>query len=258
MQDAANLVAQVNADILHVGEVEGCHVLKALLILLPPDNGYRPYLVEGNDRTLGHQVGILTRIDPVIVLSHNLTQVTCSLEEDYTRSVGASKNYSTLFKIKNTAEEETMIGLTGLHLLSGANGDMHSTYRREIQATIIIDQVMTSLEANDRLKVIVLGDMNVYDSMIPNATLLFPEGKTLDILRSVKPDLVNALQGFPQEKCYTHEDYFTGIRGVLDHALVDPGLRIAGVTIGHQWMSEVTENPRISDHVLVLVELDVS
>ena len=57
----------MNVDIINVVEVQNCAVLK-LLIEFIGDDSYLPYLVKGTDTGTGQNVGLITRVDPIIDL----------------------------------------------------------------------------------------------------------------------------------------------------------------------------------------------
>ena len=50
-------------------------MLHRLLALLPESHGYVPYLVLGADTYLGQNVGMITRVDPVVSLYRSTEHV---------------------------------------------------------------------------------------------------------------------------------------------------------------------------------------
>lgn len=66
----AKVIAELDADVVNLVEVEGCGTLRQLVAAATAANpvtssDYRPYLIQGLDTALGQQVGLLTRVDPM-------------------------------------------------------------------------------------------------------------------------------------------------------------------------------------------------
>ena len=66
MNYVAKVVNDLNPDIINFCEVEGCDELNILKDKL--DGSYVPYLKKGTDTSTGQNVGMLTRVDPLINL----------------------------------------------------------------------------------------------------------------------------------------------------------------------------------------------
>lgn len=49
------ILARLDADIIHLDEVESCSTLELLLELLPSDHGYKAYLSPGKDTATGKE-----------------------------------------------------------------------------------------------------------------------------------------------------------------------------------------------------------
>ncbi len=65
----AKVISDLNPDVINLCEVESCNELT----LLTQDSalsgrGYKPYMVKGTDSATGQDVGLLTKIDPLIDL----------------------------------------------------------------------------------------------------------------------------------------------------------------------------------------------
>ena len=67
MSYVANAIKALNPDIVNICEVEGCDELNTLITSLK-DTTYKPYLKQGTDTSTGQNVGMITRIDPLINL----------------------------------------------------------------------------------------------------------------------------------------------------------------------------------------------
>lgn len=107
-----SLIHRLDADLVHLNEVEDCRVLSALLSLLPPGHGYSAHMIPGTDSMTGQNVALLTRIDPIAPLVRSSSRVaypiagsTCGREKSYSKgrlrsgTVGLSKHYLAQFEI---------------------------------------------------------------------------------------------------------------------------------------------------------------
>src|SRR5262245_8676471 len=67
LENVANLLVNLNADIVVIPETQNCAVLDSLLAINNSiaTMGYKPYLIYGTDVATGQNVGLITRIDPV-------------------------------------------------------------------------------------------------------------------------------------------------------------------------------------------------
>jgi exonuclease III len=63
----SKVIHDLNPDIINFCEIEGCDELNMLKTSLN-DNTYTPYLKKGTDTSTGQNVGMLTRVDPVVSL----------------------------------------------------------------------------------------------------------------------------------------------------------------------------------------------
>ncbi len=70
LADIAEVVKEINVDILVLEEVESCAVLEALLAKVA-DSTYKYYLIPGTDSATGQNVGLITRVDPAMALTRS-------------------------------------------------------------------------------------------------------------------------------------------------------------------------------------------
>jgi len=109
MQDVANEIAIINADIVNLAEVQDCSVLTMLNSLLTGMN-YLPYLLTGTDTSTGQNVGILTRVDPTTNMQRSSYRVNYPIPTsscNYRGSSGdsaVSKHYYATFNISGLAK----------------------------------------------------------------------------------------------------------------------------------------------------------
>ena len=96
-----NVLNELNPDLVNFCEVEGCDELNMVI------NGstiYKPYLKKGTDTSTGQNVGMITKVDPLINLYRTETKVSYPIAGSkcgYTGSPstsGVSKHYITEYK----------------------------------------------------------------------------------------------------------------------------------------------------------------
>lgn len=100
-------------DILHLTEVEGCDALDKLIQILETDFGsrkgeYKAYLVPGRDTALGQQVGLITKVDPIMDVFRTDDRAIFPIKGSLcgwtkpgepSRLYGSSKNYFARFQV---------------------------------------------------------------------------------------------------------------------------------------------------------------
>jgi len=180
----SNVVNYLNPDIINFCEVEGCDELNMLANNL--DGTYKPYLKFGTDTSTGQNVGMLTRIDPVIDLYRKEQKYYYPIEDSncgYTGSkgsTGVSKHFITEFVLNNIN-----VAFISAHLLAIPT-DSARCAQREAQASIL--QEVISDFVSKKYEVIMIGDFNDYDSEIPDVNNNKPISKVLDILKGISGD----------------------------------------------------------------------
>jgi hypothetical protein len=162
----SNVINKLDPDIINLCEVEGCDELSLLNSNL--DNKYNFYLKKGTDTGTGQNVGMLTKINPLINLYRNdeyynypLKNTNCG-NTTASGSTGVSKHYITEFKFN-----DINIVLIGIHLLAMPT-DPSRCVQREGQAQIIQNIINTYININ--YEVIVIGDYNDYDNDVLDIT----------------------------------------------------------------------------------------
>jgi exonuclease III len=176
-----NVIKELQPDIINICEIEGCDELNMLKDTL--DVSYNTYLKKGTDTSTGQNVGLLTKIDPVISLyrseekvTYPITGTTCG-ETSASGSAGVSKHYITEFVINSID-----IALIGAHLLAIPT-DPSRCVQREAQAqvlqNVIFDYILKGYE------IVLIGDMNDYDAEILDMNSNKPISRVLDIIKGI-------------------------------------------------------------------------
>ncbi len=179
LKNVAQVINDLNPDIINICEVEGCDELNQLISLT--NTKYRPYLIQGTDSSTGQNVGMLTLVDPVENLyrtdlrePYPMSKSTCG----YTGSSGTegvSKHYISKFKINNLD-----IAMISAHLLAYPT-DTTRCAEREAQAQVLQDQIYSLyLEGYE---IIVLGDLNDFDGQVLDLNNNIPTSSVLQILK---------------------------------------------------------------------------
>lgn len=173
----SNVLEELQPDLAHFTEVEGCDVLTAI----SPDSSLYPYLIEGKDTATHQNVGLLTKTDPLKPLNRTEERVEYPVPDSkcgYTGApgtTGVSKHLISEFLLNNHS-----IALIGAHLLAYPTDKMRCA-EREAQAQVLQNILFDYI--NRGYELIVLGDLNDYDAEIPDANGNKPISHVLDILK---------------------------------------------------------------------------
>jgi exonuclease III len=183
MDYVAEVINDLEPDIINLCEVEGCDELNILNEKLY--NNYSTYLKKGTDTSTGQNVGLLTRIEPVINLYRNEDRYEYPIsgsECGYTGSSGTSgvsKHYITEFKLGNMD-----VAFISAHLVAIPT-DPARCAQREAQAAVL-QSIISNYIANN-YEIIMIGDFNDYDAEVLDLNNNKPTSKVLDILKGNIP-----------------------------------------------------------------------
>jgi exonuclease III len=248
MNYVANVVSDLNPDIMNVCEVEGINEMEILRQQITNSGeDYQVYLKPGTDTATGQNVGLMTKWEPKANLSRTEEKMTYPLAGSNcgytgaTGTVGVSKHYITEFEIY---DRPTIF--IGLHLLAYPE-DATRCAEREAQAQIIQNVVADFIDTKNG-EVIVLGDLNDFDGRVLDANRNIPTSRVLDILKGLDGDkkgnyeLTSASQKIPEVErfsdwwdqnvdCFSTANEFS----LIDHVLVTPFLydRIESAFVYH-------------------------
>jgi exonuclease III len=180
MDYVSKVVKDLSPDIINFCEVEGCDELNILKNKL--DGSYASYLKKGTDTGTGQNVGLLTRIDPLISLYRTENKYSYPIEGSkcgYTGSgsTGVSKHYITQFKLNGLD-----VVFISAHLIAIPN-DIARCAQREAQASILQEVIYNFINNNN--EIIMIGDFNDYDAEVLDVNNNIPNSKVLDILKGL-------------------------------------------------------------------------
>jgi exonuclease III len=258
MDWVSKVITDLNPDYVNWCEVEGCDELNELVEQL--GSGYNPYLIKGTDSSTGQNVGLITRIDPVVNLYRDETRYTYPIPGSkcgYTGAEGTSgvsKHYITELEVGGFK-----IAVIGLHLLAYPT-DSTRCAEREAQAMVAQQIALKYLQAG--YEVIVLGDLNDFDGQVLDSNNSVPTSQVLEILKC-GGQLVTTTTWVPQESRYTNWWDKDGSCAstpnefsMIDHILVTPGLasKVKGAFVYHGY--EEFCGTYNSDHYPVIVDFD--
>ena len=179
MSYVSKVVNTIQPDIINFCEVEGCDELNILANEL--DGSYKPYLKKGTDSSTGQNVGMLTRIDPLVSLYRT------ELRYDYpiygskcgytgtSGSSGVSKHYITEFTFNRMK-----VAFIASHLLAYPT-DPSRCVQREAQAMVLQSVIFNYINRN--YEIIMLGDLNDFDGKVLDVNNNIPTSQVLDILK---------------------------------------------------------------------------
>lgn len=177
----SNVIKELNPDIINFCEIEGCDELNMIKAQL--DTSYNPYLKKGTDTATGQNVGILTRIDPLVNLYRSEEKIAYPIAGTKCGSTtasgtsGVSKHYITEFNLGTMN-----VALIGAHLLAIPT-DPARCVQREAQAQILQNIVSSYIQKD--YEVILLGDMNDFDAEIADINSDKPTSRVLDIMKGL-------------------------------------------------------------------------
>jgi exonuclease III len=222
MDYVAKVVHDLNPDIINFCEVEGCDELIMLNERLH-DDSYRPYLKKGTDTGTGQNVGMLTRIDPLLSLYRTEEKTSYPVPGSqcgYTGSVGTSgvsKHYITEFQLADVT-----VAFIAAHLLAIPT-DPARCAQREAQATVLQDVIAGYIQRD--YEVIVIGDFNDYDAEVLDVNNNRPTSHVLDILKgNNRYTLYNVAERIPQTERYSDwwdSDNNCNTASSLDYSMID-------------------------------------
>ena len=235
LSTVAKNLAVLDADIVNFAEIEGCDELNALIGYNISTN-YASYLKKGTDTATGQNVGMLTKIDPLVNLYRTEERVSYPIPGSkcgYTGPAGTSgvsKHYITEFDVNGWK-----IAFIGAHLLAIPT-DPTRCSEREAQAQVLQD-VIVEYYKND-YEIIMLGDFNDYDGEVLDSNAHHPISKVLDILKGIagvhagEYSLSSIAEMIPSSKRFT--DWYdpngdcistSNEFSMIDHLLVTKGLQ---------------------------------
>jgi exonuclease III len=177
----ANVVKNLQPDIINFCEVEGCDELNILKGQLDPT--YNAYLKKGTDTATGQNVGMLTRIDPLVNLYRSEEKIAYPISGSKcgtttaTGTSGVSKHYITEFNLGGMN-----VAMIGAHLLAIPT-DPSRCVEREAQAQVL--QNIVSSYIQKAYEVILIGDMNDYDAEIMDLNSDKPTSRVLDFMKGL-------------------------------------------------------------------------
>lgn len=235
MDYVAKVVGELNPDIINFCEVEGCDELSMLHDRLG-DMTYIPYLKKGTDTGTGQNVGLLTRVDPLLDLRRTEQKVSYPVPESrcgYTGASGTSgvsKHYITEFLFGEKA-----VALIGAHLLAIPT-DPARCAQREAQATVLQEVIAEYID--NAYEVVVMGDFNDYDAEVLDMNNHAPTSHVLDILKGTWGALAghyllqNVAQDMPQQERFSDwwdSDNNCNTSSLADYSMIDHVLVTAGI-----------------------------
>lgn len=265
MDHVAEVVKQLNPDIINFCEIEGCDELNMLRDKLNASY-YNPYLKKGTDTSTGQNVGMLTRVDPLIDLYRTELKYNYPIsgsECGYTgvpSSSGVSKHYITEFQFNGYH-----IAFIAAHLLAIPT-DPSRCAQREAQASVLQNTIHFYI--NQGYEVIMLGDFNDYDADVLDMNNNKPISKVLSILKGNEGDfagkytLHNVAEEIGQKQRYS--DWWDSDNNctttskrdfsMIDHVLVTDAIRhnILNVFIYHGYPEYCGKYD--SDHYPVVID----
>lgn len=268
MSYVANTIKTLQPDIINFCEVEGCDELNILKEQL--DSTYNQYLKKGTDTGTGQNVGMLTRVDPLVSLYRSEERVAYPISGTKCGSTtasgttGVSKHYITEFKIASMN-----VAMIGAHLLAIPT-DPARCVQREGQAQVLQNIVSSYIQKG--YEVILIGDMNDYDAEVLDLNSDKPTSRVLDFLKGLDGEkkgtytLTNVATKIAQSERYS--DWWDSDNNcntssqkdlsMIDHILVTSGInrKITNAYIYHGYKEYCGKWD--SDHWPVVIDINTA
>ena len=181
MSYVSNIIKTLQPDIINFCEVEGCDELNMLKEQLDPS--YYSYLKKGTDTGTGQNVGMLTKVDPLVSLYRSEEKIEYPISgtkcgaTDASGTSGVSKHYITEFNLGGLD-----VVLIGAHLLAIPT-DPARCVQREAQAQVLQNIVSSYIQRD--YEIILMGDMNDYDTEVLDLNSNKPTSRVLDIMKGL-------------------------------------------------------------------------
>lgn len=267
MDFVAKRVKAINPDIINFCEVEGCDELNLLKEQL--DTTYTPYLKKGTDTATGQNVGMLTRVDPLVSLYRTELRYNYPIPGSkcgYTgpaSSSGVTKHYITEFEFNGLN-----VAFIAAHLIAIPT-EASKCAQREAQASVLQTVIANYIKKD--YEIIMLGDLNDYDAEILDINSDKPTSYVLEILKGSRGDFAGTYQLYSvaetivQSQRYTEwwdaDDNCNTISqkdySMIDHILVTDAIRkyIVDAFIYHDYSEYCGKMD--SDHYPVVIDLSV-
>jgi exonuclease III len=180
-----NVLTELNPDLVNFCEVEGCDELNMVIneMEVNGSSAYKPYLKKGTDTSTGQNVGMITKVDPLVSLYRTETKVSYPVAGSkcgYTGSPstsGVSKHYITEYKFG-----DLKTAFIAAHLIAIPT-DPARCAQREAQAQVL--QYVIHDYFFKGYEIILLGDMNDFDAEVLDVNSDKPISKVLDILKGL-------------------------------------------------------------------------
>jgi exonuclease III len=262
MKWISDVLNDIDGDYINFCEIEGCDELNILKSLT--NDNYNPYLIKGKDTATGQNVGVLSKIDPIVDLLRTedrelypINGSSCNYTSD-SGTYGVSKHYYTLLNINNIS-----IAIIGAHLIAYPTDKMRCSYR-EAQA-LVLQKIISELYINH--EIIVIGDLNDYDGIVLDINSHKPKSRVLEILKGIYSPYNISYSLYPVSTFIEQKERYTewydananckqdkSDLSMIDHVLVSPNLynKIINVLPYHLYSQYC--NSYNSDHWPIIID----
>lgn len=254
MSQIADIIRELNADIVNLVEIEGLDALEMLTDTFLSDMKYEIGFVKGKDTFTGQDVAILSKY-PIVSIERFENK-----GESEGKEKSVSKNYIADIEINGKT-----ISFIGIHLLARPMDASRLPNRQAQAAAIRVNAIERFRKGN---QVVVFGDLNDFDGDtscldINSNTPITNVLKVLKIMdsTSINDDLRNIFSLVAKENRYTahwdqdgESDVDKDELSAIDHILLSQDLfnSIKNVEVIHSY------NPfEVSDHFPVLVKIEL-
>ncbi len=222
LQDVATYLKTLDADFISIEEIESAAMLHRLNEKL--GGGFYEIFVEGTDDYTGQDVAALSRV-PVRAMGRTDATQRYPIPSSRLRApMGTEEVPKNVWATVEIGSET--VTFIAVHLLAYPD-DLQRATRREAQALIIQQLAKSFLDQGH--EIVILGDINDFDSEVCDAADNQPRTCVDTLLRDIDPEaegdeLTNVAQSLPQSERYTYW-YDVNRNGIDDgdaeHSMID-------------------------------------
>lgn len=259
--DVADYLSTIDADFIAIEEIESADMLHRLNEKLGGE--YHEIFVQGTDDYTGQDVAGLSRL-PILDVGRSDATQRYPIPDSRFRAPMGTEDVAEHFWATTEVGDETITSIA-LHLLAYPD-DLERVVRREAQALIIQNMVKYFLDSGH--EIVILGDVNDFDSEVCDAAGNQPRSRVDALFKDIDPntegdELLIAAGLIPQQDRYTYwcDKNRNGIdNGSEEHSMIDHvyvSLRLAEYIVDARIDHSDYEARTVSDHWPVVVQFSL-
>ncbi|MFG0250315.1 MAG: endonuclease/exonuclease/phosphatase family protein [Phycisphaeraceae bacterium JB051] len=207
IEAVAQIIKEMDADVVGCVELENDHILRAMAMDMLPESGYKYFGATESNSGRGIQIGVMSRLPILSITSHKFRKLTLPGEK---RTWSFARD---LVQVTVQVTDSQILDVFLVHFKSkrSTSGDPESGKWRLAEATMARQIMEQTHKAHPDHWIAIMGDFN--DT---------PESKTIQHLLAAPKFLTDTHSHLPADKriTYLHKPY----RSTIDYILAGPQL----------------------------------